>query len=197
MSNNFEDIRYLTAHLKELQGLRYLPFGIFLLSEGLSSYAWAPWGSWIGNINVLNTVIIICLVILYGFIRMYYESSFGEVIPLKMSRRQLLILLSAHILVILGIVVDGKQLYPVSFTWMIIGLFIIYMGMKDKPIWGIAILGIIILLFSISSSWGVELLLSPAFHLISGFIIISTGIYQHFKLISDFDTIQQNLAANG
>lgn len=198
MSNKVEDIRYLTAHINELQGLRYLPFGIFLLSEGLASYSWAPWGSWVAStLNAFNFVIIFCLVVLYGFIRMYYESSFGEVIPLRKSWKQILTLLGFHILVILGIVLDGHHLYPVSFTWMVIGLFIISMNIKDKPIWGMVMLGIVIILFSISSTWGVMLLLSPAFNMICGFIIISTGIYQHFKLISDLKTIQQSLAAHG
>ncbi len=198
MSNNIEDIRYLTAHLNELQGLRYLPFGLFLLSEGLSTYTWAPWGSWVGStLNVFNFVIIFCLVVLYGFIRMYYESSFGEVIPLRASWKRILVILGFHILLILGIVLDGNHLYPFSFTWMVIGLFIISMNIKGKPIWGMIILGIFIILFSISSTWGAMLLLSPVFHVICGFIIISTGIYQHFKLIADLDTIQQSLAAHG
>ena len=78
MNDNLTRIRYVTANFHGLQGLKLIPFGLFLWSEAALSYL-GPQTPWLVESGLtLRSVVALLCVLIYGAIHTYYRRSFGH-----------------------------------------------------------------------------------------------------------------------
>ena len=100
MITDLHHIRYVTANFNGLQGLKLIPFGLFLWGEAALTYL-GPQIPWIAESGILLRMALgaLCL-LLYWPITLYYRHSFGHVERLPAN--------------------SGERVFWVM-TWMLIG----------------------------------------------------------------------------
>lgn len=78
MTTDFHHLRYVTANFHGLQGLKLIPFGLFLWSEAALTYL-GPQNPWLveAGLGLRLAVGLLCFLV-YGALHVYYRRSFGH-----------------------------------------------------------------------------------------------------------------------
>ena len=78
MTTDLHHLRYITANFHGLQGLKLVPFGLFLWSEAALSYL-GPQTPWLVEFGIILRAAagLLCL-LLYAALHTYYRRSFGR-----------------------------------------------------------------------------------------------------------------------
>lgn len=88
---NLARVRYVTGHYQQIQGLRLLPLGLWLLGMTLYEAYFKPLGFTPGAERTWQVTLLyyggpIVVLLLYGFIGAFYQGTFGNVQPVAQQR---------------------------------------------------------------------------------------------------------------
>ena len=198
MTHTLGDVRSLTRHFQLHQGLRFVPLGLLSLFEGLRYYNWIPWGNHPeASLNQpITLVVYVGLMVIFIGIHYFYKYRFGIVKQKPSPGWYKLLLILNFSLLFFFIYLDMRQDLPVNLTWMYIGIVLCIFGWLSGRLYGIALIGILCILFALIPAMGFNEFY-PAFFIIHGAAFILVGIYYHSKLHRRFFSNQKQVLSNG
>lgn len=189
MGNQYEKIRFLTSNFNELQGLRIIPFGLFLMVPLLGRMAGTPWTGFMHGWGLLVTALLIAL---YGLIMLYYRHQFGDV-KQKESKKDRSVLWFGFFAFIAAFVLDIVLTLPMSLTWLMVGVLVLLDGLRGARRYGFVIVGALIALssfwpivFGTYEGWDHTIL-----YALIGTGLILAGIFEHWRFLHAFKSVQQ------
>ncbi|MFO7539122.1 MAG: hypothetical protein R6X32_13850 [Chloroflexota bacterium] len=121
---SIERIEYITQNFNLLQGLRVVPFGLFILVDA-AAYAWLPWYRiWRPLTPLALFGLAVALSILANG---YYSRHYGEVRPLQQpsSRLEAATLLAGVVLMVIGGALDRHYQLPLSLFGLAMSAFLL------------------------------------------------------------------------
>jgi hypothetical protein len=189
----FQRYRDITRQYPELQGLRLVPFGLFLLFLGLQRLG-LPYLGQQGDLT-FTLPFLAFVIFLWFIIGRYYESTFGKVEPLSKRKAQLRLERFWFIGLVLCIVLENglfRAGIDLRFSLIedFIGLSFLWIGVKTHR-WYYDLAGILTLIMSIlplvtrtglGNQWfgSFGIVFSTGF----GILYCLIGLLDHFRLVS-------------
>ena len=196
MPTQVEDIRFLTANFHKMQGLRWVPIGVWLALKGLEYYGVLDWEALIGANMFTPMLIVILVMVAYGFIGLHYESTYGEVIPPKDKGFKKWIVPLFYLLILAQIVVTGIYNLPIDLPLIYAGGYILHKSLTGVRNYGLTVLSGALFYLATAPLWTSSMPpMAPVF-VACGVSLVLSGIYLHVKFLRSFRTIRQNMAGH-
>lgn len=203
-----ERIEYVTRHFAELQGLRIIPFALYLLAGAAYDATWSYPGHRTWGMGLLWLIGVGSL-LAYARLGSYYRHHFGNVQPRRNRRQQRLISLLFISFLVLNIALGFiDRVIAERYHSLLVGGWWLLLAVVLLAIWGVAGFPLgwprrfsmwPILLLLVSGSWNLPgapsqeacypngFNLCVAFDLLLATAIAAGGYYNHRLLI---DTLQ-------
>jgi hypothetical protein len=184
---DLERVRYITRYFSALQGLKMLPFGLFMILIATRDLGW----TWLGTAGDCSYTLPMFLLagILYVVIARYYSRRFGIVQQKDVDTRWIWgILLVAVFFGIVLLEVAVKP--PFSLIGLLISLLLIYSGIRTRR-WYYWAAGLVLAVLNLlpllaGSTWKAFAFKTFGFwwNVSLGLVWCALGILDHFRLVS-------------
>lgn len=186
--DNLARIRYITRNLDSLQGLRMVPFGLFLLAAGFG---------WLGDQGdfTLSLPAFVLTLFLYWLLGRYYARKFGRVKPLRAELvKNTLLSLAVILLMWVASWLDYWLNPPVSIFGLTLAVLLFAWWWLDEQrirfhyalMAGLVALISLLPLIGIGEGWQIIEPMGSLFHLLIGGIVLIGGILDHLILVNGF-----------
>ena len=195
MATDARDIRFLTSNFILLQGLRWVPFGLFMILEGLSAYDWALWESTTGGRlgNGFNKWILIVLIAMFVGVHWYYQLHFGHVVEKPAGKKGALKNAGFVILFVLAIYIQIAFSLKVYSIALVLGIMMIIPSLQLGRLYGPAFAGAVMVLYSFWPQFSAAPPPLYQFYLICVMLYVVSGIYTHFQFAKRFKLVRQSI----
>lgn len=183
---NLERVQYITRNFSALQGLKMLPFGLFMLALAARDFGWGFLGQE-GDCTYTLPLFFVVLALVYLTSR-YYDQAFGSVKEIDHSTSAFIS--AAYLFVLLLVIVVEVQLNPpVSLVALLLASTLLFVGIKKQrpyyTFFALVMVGISFLPLIQNTS-----LENPYYGSLGGFaklaigmIWIAAGLIDHVKLV--------------
>ena len=196
--NEMERAQYITRNFQALQGLKLLPFGLFMLLMSTRDLGW-PWLGEAGDCTYTLPMFLVCI-ILYMVIDRYYKRRFGSVQQKDASTQWLLgIAMMGAFFGLLIFEVAVKP--PFSLIFLLISALLIYAGIRTQRwyYWAIGVVLIALNLLPVILSLTREDLISGMFGFWWNFALglgwCVIGLLDHIRLVRGMNLLGEGAHA--
>jgi hypothetical protein len=187
-----ERVRYVTRNFNGLQGLKLLPFGLFMILIATRDLGW----TWLGTAGDCSYTLPLFLLmgILYMGIGRYYSRRFGTVRQKDMESQWLLGI--ALVAVFFGMVVlEVAVKPPFSLIGLLISLLLVYSGIRTRR-WYYWLVGLVLALLNLlpllaGTTWKTFAISTEAagtfgfwWNTSLGMAFCLLGLMDHYRLVS-------------
>lgn len=190
-------VQYVTQYYNQLQGLKYVPLGVYFILLGLDEPGRFPWleGSFIGRTWTVWGLVVVG--VLYWLIKRYYDERYGRVnrsaADQQREEREGLVLMGLFLVAFLADVFLGL---PVSLSAFVFGGNYLYLALvraqrfrRHYVVFGLlfAALGLLPLFLDIRPY---DIVLGGnLFTLAGGVLITGIGLLDHLLLVRTFQPV--------
>ena len=195
---NLEQVRYVTQFYTALQGLKMVPFGLFITLMAFHNAGWEGLGG-PGDLTY-TTPLFFLGILLYFLISWYYSRHFGQVQPVKIGRWWWLGL-ALVVILILALVLDNLLMPRVHLIGLAIGAMWIINGTASKRphhwMAGILMLVVALLPLAVGSEPTHRIFGSGGFlfSVTFGLLLTINGLIDHFILVRAFKPVAEETYA--
>lgn len=207
MSDNLEQVRFITANYSRLQGLRSVPIGIFIGLAGV----WSSLPAGQGDLGIPLIMLVLAALAYIGVDR-YYARTFGKVTITNRERNnEIIVAILFGIVALAGFIFDTSGILPIS-TWGLVfaaGLLVDFWqsagklgnngrGPHPEAVAGAVLVAIASLLPLAGLQWWklIGIQSSPAGLLIlMGLLMILMGLFGHFRFIRSLKKLEEGIDA--
>jgi MFS family permease len=186
MTYDLEQIRYVTQNYSNLQGLRLIPLGLWLLIVGLVTIEFA-------------IPLLLAAWVLTWLIGVYYNRSFGKVRSLTSpSWKSYLVGLLALAALIAAAVADRYLKLPVNLLGltMATGLFLTWLQPAYRPRLHYLVVAVLVAAVSLLQLFGIPAANSTFYPVLAGsvgilLVILIGGLFDHLLLVRAFKALPE------
>jgi hypothetical protein len=207
MSDNLDQIRFITANYSRLQGLRSVPVGIFISLAGIWSNL--PAGQ-DGDLAAPLLMMVLGIVV-YIAIDRYYARTFGQVTQTSAERtREIITAVFFGLLAFVSFIFDTSETLPISTLGLVFAAGMLMdlwrVGRHGKngqvvypeAVTGAALITIASLLPLAGFQWWqlLGMKTSPAgLLLLVGMVMVLIGLFGHFRFIRSLKKLEEGIHA--
>lgn len=180
MDTRMENVRSLTENFKQLQGLRAIPFGLYVLLEAAGRAGWGPRAGSEPLHGLLTLLSIAALALLYFGIGAYYRKTFGVVRAPRKQWGVLELLMWPVLIAMIGL--DTYLDLPVNFTFLYVAALFLVPYFRDRRRSHYALLAVVLAVFAFGG-YRAEFETGSLGFTVMGFAFVAVGILDHLLLV--------------